>query len=49
MRNKRFYRVSAQGEAVLTQLFEEWEGINTSLRSIAQGRPEIDPNRSVVK
>lgn len=48
-RNKRFYRVSAQGEAILTQLLEEWEGINTSLRWIAQGGPAIDPNQSVVK
>jgi len=44
-RNKRFYRVSAQGEAILTQLLEEWEGINASLRLIAQGGPEVkQPN-----
>lgn len=48
-RNKRFYRVSTQGEAILTQLLEEWEGINTSLRWIALGGPENDPNLSVVK
>ena len=48
-RNKRFYRVSAEGEAIRAQLLEEWEGINASLRWIAQGGPEVDPNLSVVK
>jgi len=35
-RNKRFYRLSAQGEATLGQLLEEWARINTSLERILQ-------------
>src|SRR6201995_6068513 len=30
-RNKRFYRLSKQGEQILEQLLEEWQTINTSL------------------
>ena len=33
-RNKRFYRLSGQGEAILTQLLAEWNGINESLHKI---------------
>lgn len=33
-RNKRFYRLSPQGEQILTQLLEEWQSINTSLGKI---------------
>lgn len=35
-RNKRFYRLSAEGETILKQLLEEWENINTSLGRILQ-------------
>jgi len=35
-RNKRFYRLSAEGEAILQQLLEEWQRINTSLNKILQ-------------
>jgi PadR family transcriptional regulator PadR len=35
-RNKRFYRLSREGEAILKQLLEEWESINTSLGRILQ-------------
>src|SRR5215469_17096605 len=28
-RNKRFYRLSAQGEVILKQLLDEWQTINT--------------------
>jgi PadR family transcriptional regulator PadR len=35
-RNKRFYRLSPAGEAILTQLLEEWERINASLNRILQ-------------
>jgi PadR family transcriptional regulator, regulatory protein PadR len=35
-RNKRFYRLSAEGERVLTQLLNEWQRINTSLSKILQ-------------
>src|SRR5271170_1811143 len=33
-RNKRFYRLSAQGAATLEQLLAEWNGINTSIGRI---------------
>ena len=33
-RNKRFYRLSAQGAATLEQLLAEWNGINESLHRI---------------
>src|SRR5271156_1916747 len=33
-RNKRFYRLSPNGEVILQQLLEEWEGINRSLSKI---------------
>ena len=33
-RNKRFYRLSDEGEAILTQLLAEWNGINKSLNKI---------------
>ncbi len=30
-RNKRFYRVSPEGETILARLLEEWRGINSSV------------------
>jgi len=36
-RNKRFYRISADGEVVLTRLIDEWETLNSSLRRIVDG------------
>lgn len=30
-RNKRFYRVSPEGETILARLLEEWRGMNSSL------------------
>jgi PadR family transcriptional regulator PadR len=33
-RNKRFYRLSSDGERLLSQLLEEWKAINTSISSI---------------
>jgi PadR family transcriptional regulator PadR len=35
-RNKRFYRLSAEGELILKQLLAEWESINASLNEILQ-------------
>jgi PadR family transcriptional regulator PadR len=35
-RNKRFYRLSPDGELILGQLLEEWQKINTSLEKILQ-------------
>jgi len=36
-RNKRFYRLSPDGEAILGQLLDEWQGINSSISKIVQG------------
>jgi len=33
-RNKRFYRLSPEGETTLTQLLVEWNGINESIHKI---------------
>lgn len=33
-RNKRFYRISSDGEQLLSQLLEEWQTINQSISSI---------------
>jgi PadR family transcriptional regulator PadR len=33
-RNKRFYRLSSDGERIFGQLLEEWQAINTSINSI---------------
>jgi PadR family transcriptional regulator, regulatory protein PadR len=35
-RNKRFYKLSPDGEKILGQLLEEWERINTSLGRILE-------------
>lgn len=35
-RNKRFYKLSPDGEKILAQLLEEWERINTSLGRILE-------------
>jgi PadR family transcriptional regulator, regulatory protein PadR len=33
-RNKRFYRLSPEGKAILKQLLGEWQAINSSLNGI---------------
>jgi PadR family transcriptional regulator len=33
-RTKRFYRLSPQGELILTQLLADWEGLSASIRTI---------------
>jgi PadR family transcriptional regulator, regulatory protein PadR len=33
-RNKRFYRLSAEGEQILLQLLQEWQAINASIDRI---------------
>lgn len=39
-RNKRFYRLSAEGRRILDQLLEEWQSINASLTRIVEGEAE---------
>jgi PadR family transcriptional regulator PadR len=36
-RNKRFYRLSPDGDVILRQLLDEWQGINGSINKIVQG------------
>ena len=36
-RNKRFYRLSAEGEAVLARLTDEWRALNAALTDILKG------------
>lgn len=36
-RNKRFYRLSSDGQRILGQLLEEWQSINASLTRIVEG------------
>ena len=36
-RNKRFYRLSAEGRAVLARLTEEWRSLNASVTDILKG------------
>jgi DNA-binding PadR family transcriptional regulator len=38
-RNKRFYRLSAAGQAVLVRLVDEWNTLNTSVAEILKGEP----------
>ena len=38
-RKKRFYRLSPQGELVLTHLLRDWESLNASLEAILKSRP----------
>ena len=33
-RDKRFYRLSAEGSAIFVRLLAEWQGINSSLNAI---------------
>jgi PadR family transcriptional regulator PadR len=35
-RNKRFYKLSTEGETILAQLLTEWNGINDSVNTILQ-------------
>jgi PadR family transcriptional regulator PadR len=39
-RNKRFYKLSAEGAAILTLLLAEWNGINDSLHRILKDEKE---------
>jgi PadR family transcriptional regulator PadR len=35
-RNKRFYRLSADGERIFVQLLDEWQAINAAIQGILQ-------------
>ncbi|HEY1387908.1 MAG TPA: PadR family transcriptional regulator [Ktedonobacterales bacterium] len=38
-RNKRFYHLSREGEAILAQLLDEWRAIDATLERIVAGAP----------
>jgi len=38
-RNKRFYRLSDAGRAVLARLVDEWRALNSSVTDILKGEP----------
>ena len=38
-RNKRFYRLSDAGRAVLARLIDEWRALNSSVADILKGEP----------
>jgi PadR family transcriptional regulator PadR len=40
-RNKRFYKLSTEGETILTQLLAEWNSINDSVNTILQHSEQI--------
>jgi len=37
-RNKRFYRLSSEGEQILARLLDEWNTINTSVSRILEAQ-----------
>ena len=39
-RNKRFYRLSPEGEPILRQLLAEWQSIDTSIRAVIAGQED---------
>ena len=44
-RNKRFYRLSPDGEQILARLLSEWNSINASISRILEApRQEVAPN-----
>jgi len=48
-RNKRFYRLSPQGEVILTQLLIDWEELSNALNAILQMKdePEKAPDGAI--
>jgi PadR family transcriptional regulator PadR len=47
-RNKRFYKLSSDGEVILKQLLEEWQSINSSLNRIMNSETPVDSEISGV-
>jgi PadR family transcriptional regulator, regulatory protein PadR len=46
-RNKRFYRLSGDGEIILKQLLDEWNTINASVSRIIEGEPIAEEQLSI--
>ncbi len=47
-RNKRFYRLSGEGEIVLNQLVQEWQAIDLSLNRIINGETKPGERESAI-
>ncbi len=47
-RNKRFYRLSADGRLMLKQLLDEWQNINSSLNRIVNKEAARGTSRSLL-
>ena len=45
-RNKRFYRLSGQGELILAQLLDEWRDLNTAIERILEGEERSHGTRT---
>jgi PadR family transcriptional regulator PadR len=45
-RNKRFYRLSSDGQRILNQLLEEWQTLNSSLTRIVDGQVLVGPQEA---
>ena len=48
-RNKRFYRLSPEGERILALLLAEWTGINDSLGRIVEGEKAHETEKIAVE
>jgi len=46
-RNKRFYRLSSDGEIILKQLLDEWNTINSAVSRIIEGEPIAEEQLSI--
>lgn len=46
-RNKRFYRLSSDGDRMLTQLLEEWQAINAAVAATIDATINTPDNRSL--
>jgi PadR family transcriptional regulator PadR len=47
-RNKRFYKLSPEGETILTQLLAEWNSINDSVNTILQNSEQKSSSSEVI-
>jgi PadR family transcriptional regulator PadR len=45
-RNKRFYRLSSDGEHMLGQLLEEWQAINASVNATVNATTDKEPSNN---
>lgn len=48
-RNKRFYKLSTEGEQILARLLEEWNAINSSVSRILEPQDAEDNKKQVSK